>query len=143
MNYRPAFLCFVTMITLNFAAVGGTALAGPADWLNPGGGKGTGDADLDMAKSDYMLNCASCHGENGDGNGQLAESLSAHPRNHRDAEYLSKRTDEQLFKAISEGGAAVGRAEDMPPHNTILSKEKIRALVKYIRHLCNCKYEGK
>ncbi len=118
------------------------ALAGPADWLSSTPKK-TDKDEFSEAGNDYRLNCTPCHGENGDGNGQLASSLSKPPRNHLDAKYMSGRTDEQLFKAISEGGAAVGKAEDMPPHNTTLSKGAIQGLVKYLRHLCDCQYKKK
>lgn len=98
------------------------------------------DEDLGKAENDYMLYCASCHGRDGDGKGELAQALAVPPRDHTDASKMSKRTDEQLFKTISEGGEATGFDSGMPPHNTILQKEDIRALVKYIRKLCNCKY---
>jgi len=117
------------------------AYAGAGDWMNPS--KHDSGADLDKAKEDYILNCTMCHGENGDGKGDLADSLSVPPRNHTDATYMSTKTDEDLFNAISGGGASVGKAEDMPPHGTILSKERIHGLVKYLRHLCNCRYEKK
>ncbi len=118
------------------------AYAGAADWLNPAK-HASGGEDLEKAKGDYMLNCSMCHGENGDGKGDLADSLSVPPRNHTDATYMSSKTDEDLFNAISGGGASVGKAEDMPPHSTILSKKQIHGLVKYLRHLCNCQYKKK
>lgn len=96
--------------------------------------------ELGNAENNYMLYCASCHGREGDGKGQLAEALAVPPRDHTDASTMSKRTDEQMFKTISEGGEATGFDSGMPPHNTILQKEDIRGLVKYLRKLCNCKY---
>ncbi|MBI5637093.1 MAG: c-type cytochrome [Nitrospinae bacterium] len=96
--------------------------------------------EMGNAENNYRLYCTSCHGPNGDGKGQLAEALAVPPRDHTDASKMGKRTDEQLFKAISEGGDAVGLDSGMPPHNTILQKEDIRSMVKYLRKLCNCKY---
>lgn len=98
------------------------------------------DDELGNAENNYMLYCASCHGREGNGKGALAETLEVPPRNHTDATKMSKRTDEQLFQTISEGGEATGFNSGMPPHNTILQKEDIRGLVKYLRKLCNCKF---
>lgn len=96
--------------------------------------------ELGNAENNYQLYCSMCHGREGDGKGQLAETLAVPPRDHTDASKMGKRTDEQLFKTISEGGEATGFDSGMPPHNTILQKEDIRGLVKYLRKLCNCKY---
>ncbi len=96
--------------------------------------------ELGNAANNYQLYCSMCHGREGDGKGQLAETLEVPPRNHTDGAYMSKRTDEQLFKTISEGGEATGFNSAMPSHNTILQKEDIRGLVKHLRQLCNCKY---
>lgn len=118
------FMAALTVVSLTFAA--SPALAA--------------DDDLGKAENDYMLYCASCHGRDGDGKGELAEAMAVPPRNHTDASKMSKRTDDQLFKTISDGGEATGFDSGMPPHNTILQKEDIRSLVKYLRKLCNCKY---
>ncbi len=99
-----------------------------------------GGDDIGKAENDYQLYCISCHGRNGDGKGDLAEALSVPPRNHTDATIMSKRTDEQLFKTIRDGGEATGFDSAMPPHNTILPDDQIRGLVKYVRKLCNCQY---
>ncbi len=96
--------------------------------------------DLGNAANNYQLYCSMCHGRDGDGKGQLAETLEVPPRNHTDAAYMSKRTDEQLFKTISEGGEATGFNSAMPAHKTILHEDEIHGMVKYLRQLCNCKH---
>ncbi len=98
------------------------------------------DDELGNAENNYRLYCTSCHGPNGDGKGELAEMMEVPPRDHTDASKMSKRTDEQLFMTISEGGEATGFNSCMPPHNTILQKEDIRSMVKYLRKLCKCNY---
>jgi len=106
--------------------------------------QGAGDDDaLGKAASNYQLYCSMCHGRDGDGKGEIAPTLSVPPRDHTDASKMSKRTDEQIFKTISEGGEATGFDSGMPPHNTILQVEEIRGLVKFVRKLCNCTYSGK
>lgn len=96
--------------------------------------------ELGKAENNYMLYCVSCHGRDGDGKGELAEAMEVPPRDHTDASKMSKRTDDQLFQTIKEGGEATGFNSCMPPHNTILHDEEIRGVVKYLRKLCNCKY---
>jgi len=92
------------------------------------------------AQGDYMGQCSPCHGEQGDGKGPLAESLGKAPRNHTDSKYMSARTDEQLIKVVTDGGAVSGFDEGMPPFSTILSNEEIKGVVAYVRQLCKCKY---
>ncbi|VAX24358.1 hypothetical protein MNBD_NITROSPINAE01-142 [hydrothermal vent metagenome] len=96
-----------------------------------------------QAEGNYQLHCAQCHGVNGDGKGDLAAVLGVPPRNHTDASIMSTRTDDDIFKVISEGGPAMGFDSAMPPHKTVMSEQEIKDLVKYIRKLCNCKYGGK
>lgn len=93
------------------------------------------------AQSNYMLHCAPCHGDQGDGKGQLAAALSPPPRDHTDSKLLSARTDERLIKVVTEGGTAVGLDEGMPPFSTILNNDEIKGVVAYVRHLCKCKHE--
>lgn len=99
-----------------------------------------GSTAAQKAQADYMLHCAPCHGDQGDGKGQLAESLAKPPRNHTDSKYMSTRTDDQLIKVVTDGGAAAGLDEGMPPFSTILSKDEIKGVVAYVRQLCNCKF---
>ena len=109
-----------------------------------GGWKTKGaSVDLAQAKNNYDLHCASCHGENGDGKGVLAGELNVPPRDHTDAEYMSSRTDEQLLATIIEGGGVTGFDESMPPFSTVITKEEIADLVKYLRKLCECSYNKK
>ena len=99
-----------------------------------------GSTAAQKAQGDYMLHCAPCHGSQGDGKGPLAESLGKPPRNHTDAKYMSARTDEQLIKVVTDGGAASGFDEGMPPFSTILNGDEIKGVVAYVRSLCDCKY---
>lgn len=101
---------------------------------------GGDDADAD-GTNDYALHCASCHGANGDGKGDLADALPVPPRDHTDASIMGQRTDGHLFKTIRDGGDSNGFDSAMPPHNTILSDGQIRGLVKHIRKLCKCAYK--
>lgn len=85
----------------------------------------------------YVANCASCHGAKGDGDGPAAAAMNPKPARHSDAAYMSTRTDEQVFKAIKEGGASVGKSPMMAPYGGALSDAQIHDLVAFIRTLAH------
>ena len=89
----------------------------------------------------YQQYCAPCHGDRGDGNGFNAKNLDPRPANHTDAVFMSKRSDRELFDAISGGGRAVGKAAIMPPWGNTLNTSQIKYLVRYLRKLCGCDSE--
>ena len=59
------------------------------------------------------------------------KSLDVKPRDLSDAEFMSSKPDEHLFKVIKEGGAAVGLTENMTPFMDQLSDEEIGNVVAY------------
>jgi mono/diheme cytochrome c family protein len=83
----------------------------------------------------YVANCASCHGATGAGDGPAAAAMDPKPAKHSDAAYMSTRTDEQVFQAIKEGGASVGKSPMMAPYGGALSDAQIHDLVAFIRTL--------
>jgi len=100
---------------------------------------------MDSGQGNYMGNCLPCHGPEGKGDGPLADSLGEgiKPRNLSDAEYMSTRTDEELFNVIKHGGKSAGFSDSMPDWAATFTDEAIRNLVKFIRSdLCKCKYKG-
>lgn len=76
----------------------------------------------------YHRQCATCHGNNGDGQGRAGASLSPAPSNFR-SPAMRARSDAQLAAAIRNGkpGSA------MSAYGSRLSEAQITALVKYIR----------
>lgn len=54
----------------------------------------------------------------------------------------SLRDDDLLF-AVKDGGKGVDKSSLMPPWGGQLSEQEIKELVKYMRKLCNCTYQGK
>ncbi len=89
----------------------------------------------------YKTYCWQCHGSHGNGKGiNAGDNMSVGPRNHTDAEYMSGRTDAELFKAIKDGGPAVNKSVLMPPWGGVLTDDEIHALVRHLRVLCKCKY---
>lgn len=86
----------------------------------------------------YALWCSTCHGARGDGNGPNAKFLPVAPAVHSSAQRMSVRSDDALFDAIAGGGAIMGMSPRMPAFGETLSTSQIRALVSYIRTLCQC-----
>lgn len=77
--------------------------------------------------------CANCHGEEGKGNGPLAESFDPRPRDFCDADDIGwhkARTDGEIFWVISKGTES-----GMIPFEDMLSEEERWALVSFIREL--------
>ena len=93
-------------------------------------------ADAEHGKELYKTYCVQCHGTNGDGKGVNAPHLSVQPRNHTDRAEMSARTDEELFKAVKEGGQAVNKSVLMPNWDGNINDEGIHDLVAYLRVLC-------
>jgi mono/diheme cytochrome c family protein len=87
----------------------------------------------------YQRWCASCHGQNGGGDGPNAKYLPAPPAIHRSAAQMSMRSDDALFDAIAGGGAVMGKSARMPAFGATLAPAEIRSLVAYIRNLCACR----
>ncbi len=97
----------------------------------------------ETAADNYRHYCVQCHGTMGTGQGinETAGGLSVSPRNHTNAEEMSKLNDENLRLGISEGGDALSKSGLMPPWGKTLSEGEIDELVVYLRKLCKC--EGK
>ncbi|MFQ5427341.1 MAG: c-type cytochrome [Thermodesulfobacteriota bacterium] len=94
----------------------------------------------ERGEDNYRAYCVQCHGRNGDGKGLNIRDMSVQPRDHTDAKNMSSRSDEDLFKAIKEGGQAVSKSVLMPPWKGTFTDEEIKELVKYLRTLCKCEH---
>jgi len=89
-------------------------------------------------ESIYLRYCATCHGENGDGNGYNSKFLPKKPATHADEIFMSGRPDDTLFDGIFAGGAILYKSHFMPAWGQTLSRSEIRQLVTYMRSLCRC-----
>jgi mono/diheme cytochrome c family protein len=82
----------------------------------------------------YKLHCAACHGPDGRGDGPLAKPLGTPaPADLRDVAFLMQRTDDDLFKAVSEGGRAVKAGFAMPAFTGQLGLLDLWDLVAFVR----------
>ncbi len=93
-------------------------------------------AGLAQEDMTFKIYCARCHGDAGQGDGADAATLSTRPQNFSDCPAMSKITDDTMFKAIKDGGQAVGLPGDMPAWGSGLSDDEIHGLMKYARHFC-------
>lgn len=87
-------------------------------------------------KQVYDLNCASCHGEKGDGKGICSAFLIPSPRNFQTARYRLRSTasselptDQDLFRAVSLGLSGT----PMPPWRFMLDDRDRWAVVEYVK----------
>lgn len=86
----------------------------------------------------YGRYCAHCHGSEGAGTGRNApylEQLGRAPRDHTDAWYMNRLSDEELYRAISEGKLRPGEPPFMPWYGLTLTSQEIWDLVAFIRSL--------
>ena len=94
-----------------------------------------GTPGLAQGEALYKQFCSTCHGPEGKGNGPAAAGLPVKPADHTDGRIMNKISDAELFKAIKEGGPAVGKSTAMPPWGGSLKDDQIRAVVLYVRSL--------
>ena len=83
----------------------------------------------------YLTYCFTCHGQDGKGEGYVAKIQPVRPRDLTSDIYMSTRTDEQLFNAISLGSAAFHGPAVMPAWWQSLTEQQRWDLVAYVRTL--------
>jgi mono/diheme cytochrome c family protein len=88
---------------------------------------------LARAKKWWTLDCAMCHGSNGDGKGSLAADMKLKIADFTDAGALKDRTDGEIFYIIKNGH------EDMPPEGNRIKPEENWDLVNYVRSMAKTK----
>lgn len=82
-------------------------------------------------RSRYSENCASCHGNEGLGDGEAGRSLVPSPALLRWFVQMPMSGDEYLIWTISEGGERFGT--DMPAFKGKLTEEDIWKIIAYMR----------
>jgi mono/diheme cytochrome c family protein len=87
------------------------------------------NASLDKAKKLYNVDCAVCHGENGNGKTDLATSLNVTLGDWTDPKVLAAKSDQELFDAIRKG-----KGEKMPAEDASRAKnDDVWGLINYLR----------
>ncbi len=82
-----------------------------------------------QGKKYYGYDCAMCHGENGDGQGEVAKDEKLKLKDYRDPAALQGMTDGELFYIIKNGKG------QMPPEGGRVKDAELWNLVNYIRSL--------
>ncbi len=100
-----------------------------------GGGQATDAAAVqDEAQQIFGSRCATCHGQDGKGDGPGAQLLSPKPRNFHDKDWQAKVTDKEMEQAIIYGGAAVGKSPKMASNPDLQAKpEVVKVLITKVR----------
>ena len=83
---------------------------------------------LAKAKKLYAVDCAMCHGDNGNGQTDLATSMQLKLMDWTDPKTLGDKQDQELFKIIRDG------KDKMPPEDSGRAKDDdVKGLILYIR----------
>jgi len=91
-------------------------------------------------KSLYASYCASCHGDQGKGDGVAARSLPVKPADHTNGAVMNQFSDKFLTDIISKGGSAVSKSAFMPAWGSSLSNKQVSDIVAYLRSIANPPY---
>jgi mono/diheme cytochrome c family protein len=92
---------------------------------------------LARAKKWWDMDCAMCHGKEGNGKGDLAKDLKAKIADFTDPKTLKDRSDGEIFYIIKNGH------QDMPPEGERVKPEENWDLVNYVRSLAKPKPDQK
>jgi mono/diheme cytochrome c family protein len=84
---------------------------------------------IEHGKKLFLSQCSMCHGDDGKGNGEVAQELKANPPDLTRADTLVGLTDGELFAIMSQGSAV------MPGQGKRMRDEHKWDLVNYLRFL--------
>ena len=87
-------------------------------------------ASRERAKKLYTVDCAMCHGDNGNGKTDIATSMQLTLLDWTDPKSLTGKPDQELFDTIRKG-----KGDKMPPEEPGRAKdEEVWALIAHIRN---------
>lgn len=87
------------------------------------------EESVDKGKSLFVTQCAMCHGNTGDGKGDLAVVMHVSPPDFTKPETLANRTDGELFTIINTGSGA------MPAEAKRLKEFQTWNIINFLRTL--------
>lgn len=79
------------------------------------------------AKKTYAIDCAMCHGKNGDGKGDVGEEMKLKVSDFTNPATLKDYTDGEIFYIIKNG------AVNMPPEGDRVKPDELWNMVHYVR----------
>jgi mono/diheme cytochrome c family protein len=121
MRRKPMLLAVITVAGVMAIGLSGFFTVGAA---------AKGDAKAGIVV--YKKTCLRCHGEQCKGDGPGAKLLKTKPADWTDKAAMSKLTEDDLIKAVSKGGVAVGKSTAMPAFADSLKPQEIRDVVAYV-----------
>ena len=90
--------------------------------------KGAANVTVARTKEIYNIDCALCHGPNGNGKTDLAKDMQLTLSDFTDPKTLADKTDDQLFDLIRKG------KDKMPGEEPARAKnDEVKALIQYLR----------
>jgi mono/diheme cytochrome c family protein len=93
------------------------------------------DPKVAQGKQIFATYCATCHGENGDGQGPVGKTLNPPPRNFQKGDFKYGGTDQAIAEVIANGAASKGGSPLMAPWGAVIPEADRQALVAFIRSL--------
>jgi mono/diheme cytochrome c family protein len=131
---RSVLFVLFALSTLAAAACGNDASSSPQPSTQSSSSAMPTDPKI-KADQIFKNSCATCHGDDGKGNGLGAAQLEPKPRNYTDKAWQAATSDEQIKKVIMEGGAAAGKSPAMAPFGFMFKDDPaaLDAMVKKIR----------
>ncbi len=88
---------------------------------------------LARAKKWWSLDCAMCHGANGDGKGETAKDMKLNMADFTNPDTMKSRTDGEIYYIIKNGH------NDMPAEGPRIKTEEGWDLVNYVRSFAKAK----
>lgn len=124
----------------------GTAMGGRGELLSPAeiidvmryvrtlvqplpAGMTRADLDAQVGERIYRQHCVACHGEKGNSQTPLGQSLAPHPRDFTNTQEMTRISDKQIVETIARGSPGTA----MAPWRGVLNSEDIRRVIVYIR----------
>ena len=115
----------VIVLAIGAAATSATM---PQEGAAPKGKGGNAANEMARGKKIYEIDCALCHGSNGNGKTDLAKDMQLTLSDLTDPKTLEGKTDDQLFDLIRKG------KDKMPGEEPARAKnEEVKAIIQYIR----------
>ena len=125
-------LVILVFSALLLSACGGSSTADtpniPAEYAGKTNPLGSDAATA--GKAIYDVQCASCHGESGQGDGPAGQALTPPAANL--VESTAKYGDDYLYYRVAEGGTMDPFNSSMPPFKNVLSEDEIWQVVAHI-----------
>jgi mono/diheme cytochrome c family protein len=89
----------------------------------------------------YAQYCATCHGDEGKGDGQGGAGLPIKPQDLTAGLVINPLPDHMLYQVIAQGPQSIGLSALMPPFSPQLSERQIHELIAYVRTLAVPAYD--